>query len=415
MNKILTHLVFPVVIVAAGAAGAATLVRSAQGAEAKSPIPQVPRVQTQTVAAAAYSTRVEANGVVEATRALTVLPEVGGKLVYVSDSLVEGGRVEKGEVLVRIDSSAYRIALAQAKAELARAKADLELEAGRGRSATREWERFGKKGEGNSGHLATRGPQLASAQALVDLRQAAVDKARLDLGRASIKAPFDAIVQSEQVEKGQVVSPGVSLASLVASEEMWVRAPLRLESLGALHLASDGAPGSRVRMRLDTGRGQATMLTGEALRLGAEIDTDTRKAELIIRVKPEDNTSQVPLLPGAFLTLELESPKSKQALQIPRDALVEGGRIWVVDSEERLRRIELDVAWTDRDAVYVLAEGLPAPWQGKSLSVVRRPYAGALEGVQVRSESFTEQAPAVADSGSQGASIKAAREEVDHG
>ena len=413
MKKIFSHFVLPLAIVVAGGAGAATMVRGAEGAHAKAPEAVTPTVLVESISAAAYTTRVEANGVVEATRAFTLIPEVGGRLVFVSDALVEGGRVEAGQVLLRVDSAAYRIALAQAKAELARAEADLELEAGRGRSASREWERFGSKGEGSSGRLASRGPQLASAQALVDLRKAAVDKARLDLGRATIKAPFDAIVSSEQVEKGQVVSPGGVLASLVASEEMWVRAPLRLESLASLHLADDGEPGSPVQMRLDTGRGAAVSLTGEALRLGAEIDTDTRKAELIIRVTREASAS-TPLLPGAFVTLELESPQSKQALRIPRDALVEGRRVWLVDEEERLRRIELEVAWTDRDAVFVRSESLPKSWQETDLKVVRRPFGGALEGMQVRTQVAESDTQAAAADDAKAAAVEGG-EGADHG
>lgn len=383
MNKILTHLIVPLVVIAVGGAGAATMARDVQEAEAQAPRQAAPLVSVQDLSASQHTRRVEANGVVEATRTLTIVPEIGGKIAKVSPALIEGGRVEQGEVLLRIDASSYRIAAAQAKAEFARAEAELELEQGRARSATQEWERFGSKESGSSGRLASRGPQMASAQALVELRKAAVDKAALDLRRATIRAPFAAIVTSEQVEIGQVVSQGVSLATLIASDQMWVRASIRLEDLSSLRLADAGEPGSEVRMRLDIGRGQGVTLVGEALRLGAEIDTDTRKAELIIRV-PAAATAATPLLPGAFVTLELSSPQPSEALRIPREAVVEGQRVWLVDAEDRLVRLELDVAWTDQDAVYVETAQLPVEWRDKPIRAVVRPFAGALEGMKVQ-------------------------------
>jgi RND family efflux transporter MFP subunit len=412
MKKILTHFLFPVVIIGGGAAGASTLVRGASEAEAHAPAAEIPLVLVDAVSPAEYATRVEANGVAEATRELTLVPEVGGKVNKVSATLIEGGRVEKGELLVKIESTAYRIALQQAEAELARAKADLELEAGRVRSATREWERFGEGKSGDAGHLAKRGPQMASARALVDLRQAAVDKAKLDLRRTTLKAPFAARVHSEQVEVGQVVGQGTSLATLVASEEMWVRAPVRLDALAALHLADESSSGSEVRLRLDTGRGRSLALKGEALRLGAQIDTDTRKAELIIRVGKEQ-LEGVPLLPGAFVTLELDSPKSREAVRIRRDALVEGGRAWVVDGEQRLRRVDLSVAWSDRDAIFVESASLPSDLRGKQLQVVRRPSPSLLAGIEVKVETAPPSEAPVAASAGGGAAAEA--EEVDRG
>lgn len=391
MHKLLTHLVLPLTLVAGSVAAAVVLIEGPEDAHARAPESQPPLVSVDTLRVAEHRTRVEANGVAEATRALTLVPEVGGKVVFVAEQLDEGGRVREGEVLVRIEARAYTIALNQAKAELAQAEAELELERGRGRSAKREWERYGGGDQDKSGRLASRGPQLASAEAMVELRKAAVERAKLDLRRATIRAPFDALVTSEQVEAGQVVSQGSQLASLVAADELWVRAPLRIEALDALDLAAEreDGEGSPIHMQLPTGRGGSVSVTGEALRLGANIDTDTRKVELIIRVVREPETSAA-LLPGAFVTLAFESPRPTRALQFPRDALVDGRRVWLVDEDERLRRLDLDIAWTDADSIFVRPESLGPEWaeaaEQRGLRVVRRPSPAALEGMRVRIE-----------------------------
>ncbi len=88
--------------------------------------------------------------------------------------------------------------------------------------------------------------------------------------------------------------------------------------------------------------------------------------------------------------------------------------MWVVDDEDRLRRLALDIAWTDADAVYVRSEILPANWRGKTLRVVRRPISGALEGMNVVPDSDSKTPTKVADKGSQ-TDEQTGETEVDHG
>ena len=70
-------------------------------------------VHTQVVRAEAHQAIVAATGLVAPGREVFVLPEVSGRIVFVSDRLVPGGRFQAGEVMARIDARDYELAVDQ--------------------------------------------------------------------------------------------------------------------------------------------------------------------------------------------------------------------------------------------------------------------------------------------------------------
>ena len=59
--------------------------------------------------------------------------------------------------------------------------------------------------EGEAPELASRKPQLRLAELSVEAAEAGLERAELALARTVLKAPFDCIVRTEQLEMGQVV------------------------------------------------------------------------------------------------------------------------------------------------------------------------------------------------------------------
>lgn len=384
MNKLVSHAVLPLLVLGGAVVGARSLVAGTEIAQSSEPEVRVPVVQVLPLKVLPHTPTIELNGVAEATRRLTVVPQVEGRLSYVSPQLVEGGRIRAGSVLVKIEQSSLRIALDQAEAETARAEAELQLELGRSRTAGSEWQQFGSKSASNTGELARRTPQLASARALVALRKAQANRVKLDLERTTIRAPFNAIVQEELVEKGQVVARGGSLCTLIASDEVWVRAPIELRALALLSSSSDGADlkGRDVQVQLALARDQQLSLAGKVLRLAASVDTLTRKAEMLVRVNNPETRS--PLLPGSFVTLKVNATTPIEAVKIPREAWLGGKRVWLVDHRSRLVAIEPKTLWTDQNFVYVDPQAFQALLETGTLQLLPRALPGALNGMQVQ-------------------------------
>ena len=68
--------------------------------------------------------------------------------------------------------------------------------------ARREWEQLG---EGPGSPLVLREPHIAEAQAAVTAAEAALEKARLDLERTEVRAPFAGRVRHKNIDVGQFV------------------------------------------------------------------------------------------------------------------------------------------------------------------------------------------------------------------
>ncbi len=97
--------------------------------------------------------------------------------------------------------------------------------------------------------LVLREPQLASIQAEVSAAEAAVQRAKLDLERSRVVAPFDAQILSRSVNVGSQVGPGDELGQLVGIEEYWILAAVPVRSLRWVQFPEADGQGSEVTLR----------------------------------------------------------------------------------------------------------------------------------------------------------------------
>ncbi len=339
MHRFLTRFLLPLVITGAAVAGAAIMVQSAESAEREPPEPTPPRVEHVVVRAEPARPQLRGTGVVEPAREATLSPQLSGRIVYLSPSLVVGGRVAEGEVLLRIDKRDYKIAVRQQRAQVQQAQVELELEKGYGKVAKREWELMGNPEQ--DGRLPSREPQREAAEVKVESARSSLERAKLDLQRTAIRAPFNATVRAESVEVGEIATPGQVVATLVGTDSLWVRVSVPVEYLSLIGVpgygVTEGAT-ARVIQRLG-GRGQVER-EGRVIRLVNELDPESRTAQVLVEVDHpfESGSGQLPLLPGAFVEVEFSGNEVPAVLVVPRLAVFEGRSVWVVDHEQRLLR-----------------------------------------------------------------------------
>ena len=91
----------------------------------------------------------------------------------------------------------------------------------------------------------------------------------------------------------------------------------------------------------------------------------------------DDSAPRPPLAPGLFVEAEIAGRRVRGAAVIPRAALHEGNRVWVVDAEGQLQGRALEIAQTERTQV-VATGGLRS---GERVCIT--PIAGASEGMRV--------------------------------
>ena len=356
MHWTLSRVLLPAAILGAAGFGASTLVQSAETSEKEPPPVVAPLVEVVSVQRATLAARVVGTGVVEPEREVTLSAEVSGRLTQLSDSLVVGGRVKKGDFIAKIDGRTYDLTVRQQNSQVAKARSDLELEKGRGSVAEREWELLGDSNRKRS-PLALREPQREAAKVALESAKASLDRAKFDRGRTRVIAPFNATVTRESVEVGAYMAPGSQVATLIGTDAFRVRVSLPVEDLALIEVPGlHGQEGSKARVIQELGS-RTIEREGTVVRLVGELDADSRTAQLLVQVlNPLDPPKgELPLLPGAFVRVEIDGKQAEDVSPVPRTALSEGNRVWVVAEDDTIAPRELTIAWSDGDTVFASA------------------------------------------------------------
>lgn len=369
--------ILPLLVLMAGAGATAALILSRQAPEQQQKPVLGPLVDVMTVEASDKTVRVAGQGEVRASTRVEVLPEVSGRVVSMHRQLVSGGRIGAGETLVQLDPRDYQLAVESARAAIASADTRLEQERAEAQAALIEWREV--HGDQPAPKLLVREPQIRQIEAEKAAAEAQLSKAELDLERTRLSVPFDAVVLSENVDPGQLVSQGRPVATLYGTASVEVRVPLDDAELRWFELPSRGR-GPAVEVSADFGGGRQTW-AGELVRLEGEVDARTRMVHVVVEVeKPFEHAGdRPPLLPGAFVDVEIEGRQLEGVKKIPRFALRQGGVVWVVEAGV-LQFREVEVLRRDRRFVYI-GTGLEVGEQ-----IVTSSLDGVTDGMSVRTE-----------------------------
>lgn len=305
-------------------------------------------------------------GTVRPTAEIDVTPQVGGRLVWVSPEFVSGGRVAKGDPLVRIEDADYRNRVAQARAQVAADEVALLQAEEEARIAADEFRRFQARSgaTGEPSPLTLRQPQLDAARASLERARAQLADAELALERTEIRAPFDGVVRSESADVGGLAAAGQSLGRLYASDVVEVVVPLSDTDAALLTGVWDlraGTSDRRVPARVTTELGARRFAwDGYVDRAEAALDEQTRTIDVVVRVPspfdpglPIDAREETgpPLLVGQFAQVEMEGRSGDYHL-IPRSGLQVDDQVWVADGD-RVRIVPVDVIQTREQDVFV--------------------------------------------------------------
>ncbi len=387
MNFVL-KIVLPVIVLAVGAISLKHLVDTRPQA-IKRPTPERGALVEVLAAEVGHeAVVVSAQGSVVPAQRVVLQSEVAGRVVWQHEDLVPGGRLKQGELAVRIDSRDYDLALEQQAAAVEQAGLALRLERSRRQVAAREWEIIGEDAlateEGRQ--LALRGPQLDSAQANLAAAQSARRVAELAVSKTQIRVPFNAFVQSESVDRGQLVAPQTPLATLVGTDAVWVQVSLPLSDLSWLSVpgynAAEGE-GARAVVVQDLGEGEVQW-QGRVVRLLGDLDPVGRLARLLVEVPDPLRLAPgagqgPPLLVGAYVQVQLQGRSLQGVIELPRKALREGNRVYVAGPGDALDIRDVKVVWA-RDTVVWIAGGLQA---GERVITSRLPVAVAGQALRI--------------------------------
>ena len=301
-------------------------------------------VTTTKIKLASLPLRVRSQGTVRPRTETRLTSQVAGEITWVSPTLKSGGRFAGGETLLQIDPSDHEVALQQAQADLSRSEAELSL-------AQTELERVTALHK----RALVSEAQLQQAQRNVDVAEAmklsaasASKRAKLDIERTTIVAPYSGRVRTSSADLGQFVQRGHELATLYATDRVEIRLPLPDAQLAYLDpalvragvLPGNAQPAVTIRGTLG---GQARQWQGSIVRTEGEIDQSSRMVHVVAEVANDDSPESLPLPVGLFVDSDIEGITVEGVAEIPRAAILPGDRVLLVDEDNRLhfRSIEL--------------------------------------------------------------------------
>ena len=373
------NIVLSIALITVGIAGAAYISKSAPKARRRPPPRTLPLVQVINVHPQQERVFVSAMGTVTPAREIVLESRVAGEIIDTHPEFTAGGYLEKGSVVLQIDPQDYELALTLAKARVKDAESKLKILEAEAAAAKDEWReinrnRANKKGEPSP--LLIKKPQLSAAQAMLVAEKSDVKKARLDLSRTKILAPFNAIVRVKHVDIGSQVSGQDRLADLVGTDEYWVQASMPVDRLNWIIIPRHtGETGSKVRIYYRKG----IELTGTVIKLLGELEAEGRMARVLVEIKDplglkSPELKKPPLLIGEYVRMEIEGRQLEHVYRIPRTALRDNTRIWLISKDDKLEIREVQTLWRDEQSV-LLTDGLQ-PGEQLIISDLSRPVPG---------------------------------------
>jgi len=349
-------------------------------------------------------------GELRSRRTLDLRASTGGTVIQLADGFEEGGTVEKGQLLLRIDPIEFESALEVARTDLLEAGAgELEAQAAlilaqddlasaqkqaelrtmalvrqrdlvnRGVGTEAAVEIAALAAATSEQAVLSRRQSLASAQARVTQakntllrRQIAVKEAERRLAETQINAEFSGTLSEVSVVQGGIVTPNERIAQIVDPEALEVS--FRVSTAQYIRLLDDDGKlmNADVTVRLDVS-GVDLVARGAIARESAAVGDGQTGRLLFARLDQPKG-----FRPGDFVTVEIREPALERVVVLPATALDASGTLLVLGENDRLEQVAVELLRRQGDDVLVRATGLA----GREVVAERSPLLGA--GIRVR-------------------------------
>ncbi len=283
--------------------------------------------------------RLTSIGTLFSSHGVDVTSQVAGIVTEVHAE--SGSDVRQGAPLVQIDIAVELADLASAKAVLAEAEVAFQ----------RQSNLIAKQ--------VTSEASVDTARAKRDTAQAAVNKIQAVIAQKTIKAPVSGRLGIRKVERGQYVSPGMTLVTVQQLDPIRADFPMPEQAIGKLKV------GQTIEIAVDAFPGK--VFTGTVESLDARVAQDTRT--LLVRGSLPNPSAK--LLPGMFANVTVLVGNPRTVVTVPRTAInysLYGDSLYVV------KAVDARAGSTAKDAPGGPGEAEAAPGVGERKLVADRRF-----------------------------------------
>lgn len=325
---------------------------------------------------------VQTQGEVRPKTEIDLIPQISGRIVGISDAFAEGAEFNPGETLIKIDDTNYKLAVVRAQARVAEAEVALQRELANAKIKKEHW--LDKTNAGEPTPYALNKPQVMEAEAKLLSAESDLKEARLNVARTEINVPFLGRVREKNVGIGQYVTAGTRLGRVFSTDTVEIRLPLTDSQLAELNLPmgfmADAFNAPVVQFSSRVGN-REHVWNGRIVRTHASVDQQTRLIYAIAEVEDPYGLGAdhgAPLAVGMFVHADIAGVNSQSALVLPRLALRNANKVYVINDENRLEIRTVEVLSTSEDTVLV-SNGVKV-----GDKVVTSTIPAAVDGMEVR-------------------------------
>lgn len=290
----------------------------------------------------------ESVGRTEGSREVQVRARVAG--ILEAQLFTEGDRVKAGAPLFRIERAPFEVDLAQQRAALAQERA-------RGDLAQQEVDRLQRLTDRRAisqKEADQAASTLRQSQAAVQMAEARVRQAELNLSYTSVEAPIEGITGRALQSVGSLLSPAGDaslLTTLTRTDPLWVRFSVSDAEFARLRARGVKDP----EVRLEAADGTPFPAAGRINFASSTVDASLGT----VQMRAEFPNPKLALLPGQFVRVRVIAG-NQPAIVVPQGAVLQnqsGRFVWTVGPENKALQRPIRVgSWVGRD--WVVLDGL---------------------------------------------------------
>jgi len=308
--------------------------------------------------------RVNTQGRVYAYQATDITNEIGGRLLKLH--FRDGDWVKKGQLLAEIDDRSYLVEMVDAEARYLSAQADLAAQnIGAERygiaptdhgDALAELDRqykekllskndYEQKKRQLELFSGSRREEVLSAK-WVATAKAALDRAKLNLEKCRIVAPFDGEIFGIAVSVGQVLAPSIKFARVVNLDDLVIRANVLESEIGEIRV-------DRAATATFTALPDLEQVAGSVKAVSPFVNEENKTVETIIRIQNVDHR----IRPGMFAEVRIDARIHENKLMVPKEAILPRDNrkvIFKVSPEGRAKWIYVETGVENNEMVEIM-------------------------------------------------------------
>ena len=312
--------------------------------------PEVRLVKTESVLFGDLVLEIEGNGVIESQKTLQVICQAPGEVMFTKNDLKDGTFVQKGELVLQIDSREVENRLYTLRSEFVNSVAfvlpEIKIE---DEEAYRKWYDYFSKLDIHQPIPEL--PEISNLQEKTKLSTRgiyskfyAVNNQEILLSKHRIVAPFTGYIKSNGIIKGSYISTGQHLLTLSDARNVEIAVPLLIDEVNLIDFSS--APS----VKIFTDKKRDEVLFGKIYRKETLLNRNSQTLNVYVSFQNSKLNSS--FLPGNYVSVKIDGMKLNDVAKIPRYVVDNENHVYTME-DGKLARRKIELVAIQRDVAII--------------------------------------------------------------